>query len=103
MLTLHRYEFRGFVHEGNLNALTQISYSPITSPYFDSSYYYKACYVAEMAPRKNEIEQKIMNLFQTLQPIIATIRPPINSYVIDFAFDENFEHVSNIVNACCFY
>eukprot|EP00026_Physarum_polycephalum_P011344 Phypoly_transcript_11562.p1 GENE.Phypoly_transcript_11562~~Phypoly_transcript_11562.p1 ORF type:complete len:216 (+),score=28.99 Phypoly_transcript_11562:498-1145(+) len=72
------YEFRGFVNEGNFNALTQ---------------YYKACYVADTSDRKQEIEQKIKDLFAVLQPAIYTIQPPIKSYVVDFAFDANFEHV----------
>lgn len=71
------YEFRGFVHKKSFNALTQ---------------YYKACYVPEIVQQKQKIEEMINNLFQQYQPEIDK-EGKIESYVADFAFDADFNHV----------
>jgi hypothetical protein len=62
---LPEYEYRGFAAGGKLNALTQ---------------YYKACFVPQMVPRKQEIAAKILALFEEVKDLI-----PVTNYVIDFA------------------
>lgn len=55
--------------------------------------YYKACYVPGIFHNKSKIQGKIVELYEIIQPIIATISPPIESYVVDFGFDETLEKV----------
>jgi len=75
---LPEFEFRGFVHNGVLNGLTQ---------------YYKACYVPRISQVKDSLLKQIVELFTTLQPVITTIRPAITSYIVDFAFNDSLDKV----------
>eukprot|EP01112_Ceratiomyxa_fruticulosa_P008138 TRINITY_DN2106_c0_g1_i1.p1 TRINITY_DN2106_c0_g1~~TRINITY_DN2106_c0_g1_i1.p1 ORF type:complete len:359 (-),score=55.98 TRINITY_DN2106_c0_g1_i1:91-1167(-) len=70
---LPELEFRGFVHKGRFNALTQ---------------YYKACYVPQIARDKNLIQDAVVDLFLKIQPILSSLNPPIDNYVADFSLCE---------------
>eukprot|EP01129_Flabellula_baltica_P008845 TRINITY_DN3541_c0_g1_i1.p1 TRINITY_DN3541_c0_g1~~TRINITY_DN3541_c0_g1_i1.p1 ORF type:complete len:328 (+),score=59.17 TRINITY_DN3541_c0_g1_i1:12-995(+) len=70
---LPEYEFRGFVYQGKLNALSQ---------------YYKACYVPEMVEKENLILQDILEVFERSKDFID-----MNNYVIDFAYTEDKTYI----------
>jgi len=60
-------EFRGFVHNKSLNALSQ---------------YYTDCYFPQLPYLKTRIQQNILQFFETIvKPAI-----PYDNYIIDFAF-----------------
>jgi len=69
-------EFRGFVHQNRLNALSQ---------------YNHACYIDEIKENRDIILKRILQLFEIIQPKLSSI----GSYVIDFTvnrellFDES--------------
>eukprot|EP00027_Filamoeba_sp_ATCC50430_P012636 CAMPEP_0168575038 /NCGR_PEP_ID=MMETSP0413-20121227/19433_1 /TAXON_ID=136452 /ORGANISM="Filamoeba nolandi, Strain NC-AS-23-1" /LENGTH=171 /DNA_ID=CAMNT_0008608485 /DNA_START=209 /DNA_END=721 /DNA_ORIENTATION=- len=60
-------EFRGFVNEGSLNALSQ---------------YYSDCFFPELPKHKDYIQQLILDFFEQLKSHINVGTP--NSYIVDF-------------------
>jgi hypothetical protein len=57
------------------------------------SQYYKACFVPRMVKEKDLLLKQMLDMFATLQPLIAAIKPEIPNYVIDFAFNESLDKV----------
>lgn len=61
------YEFRGFVHNRKLNALSQ---------------YYHHCYFPELVAREAEIANTVRDFWTRIEPLL-----PVDSMICDFAVD----------------
>jgi hypothetical protein len=66
-------EFRCFVSNGNLNAISQYNYQ---------------VYFPHLSTRKEEIQKRICDYFIKVHPLLESI---YQSYIIDFGFCDNYE------------
>jgi hypothetical protein len=74
-------EFRGFVHNNKLTALSQ---------------YNQICFIEDIHRNKDLIEKRILQLFDIIQPKLQSL----NSYVLDFTADRKLLSFDDKVQEC---
>lgn len=62
-------EFRGFVHEKKLNALSQ---------------YYDVCFYPELVEKKDEIKERVLTFFEQIKDSIS-----VDNFILDFVVLED--------------